>query len=72
MKKNLNFELEIRVNVKTEYDVKEFLAALNQSTGCSFNIKRGKPDLRQSGRKTLSQVRGYMKHCMNVVKSIRI
>ena len=50
---NFNFELEIRVNVKTECEVKEFLAALNQSTGCTFNIMRGKPDRRQSGGRTL-------------------
>ena len=46
---NFNFKLEIRVNLKTECEVKEFVAALNQSTGCTFNIMRGKPDRRQSG-----------------------
>ena len=50
---NFNFELKIWVNVKTECEVKEFLAALNQSTGCTFNILRGKPDRRQSGGRTL-------------------
>ena len=67
---NVNFELEIRVNVKTEGEVKAFLAAFNQSSGCTFNILRGKPDRRQSGGRTLSQIRGYRKCCMNVAKLI--
>ena len=41
---NFNFELDFRVNLKTECVVKEFVAALHQSTGCNFNIMRGKPD----------------------------
>ena len=49
IEENFNFELEI----KTECEVKEFLAALNQSTGCTFNVMRGKPDRRQSGGRTL-------------------
>ena len=54
-KRNFNLEIEFRVNVKTECEVNEFVAILNQSTGCTFNIMRGKPDRRQSGGRTLSQ-----------------
>ena len=65
---NLKFMLEMRVNVKSELDVKQFLSALNTSSGCTFNIKNGQPDKRQGGGRTLSQIRGYRKCCMNVDK----
>ena len=41
---NLKFMLEMRVNVKSELDVKQFLSALNTSSGCTFNIKNGQPE----------------------------
>ena len=65
---SLNFELEIRVGVKTEGEVKQYLALLNQTTGCTFNVQSGRPDKRQHGGKSLSQVRGYRKCCMRVDK----
>ena len=67
---NLVFESEMRVNVKTECEVKQFFADLNTSTGCTFNIQAGKADRRQEeGGRTLSKLRGYRKCCMRVSKS---
>ena len=53
---NLKFMLEMRVNVKSEVEVKQFLSALNKSSGCTFNIKSGQPDKRQGGGRTLSHI----------------
>ena len=72
---NLKFNLEIRVSVKTEGEVKLFLASMNKSTGCTFNIQMGRQDKRQNLKnkenldRSLSQLRGYRKCCMNVDKS---
>ena len=54
---NSKFMLEMRVNAKTEADVKQFLSALNKTSGCTFNIKNGRPDKRQGGGQRLSLLR---------------
>ena len=68
---NLSFESEIRVSVKTESEVNAFLAALNTSSGCTFNIMTGYQDKRQdalSNGRALSKLRGFRKCCMRVAK----
>ena len=68
--KALELDLHVRVDVKTEAEVKLFLSALNTSSGCSFNLRGGRPDKRQeAGGRGLSQVRGFRKCCFNVDKS---
>ena len=67
---HVNYEIETRVNAHTEGKVKAFLEAFKKSSECTFNILRGQPDKRQSGGRTLSQVRGYRKCCLNVAKLI--
>ena len=66
---NLQFDLEVRVNVKTVNGVKSFLSELNDSVGCTFNVKSGRPDRTQDSSTARSQYRGYRKCCMNVMSS---
>ena len=42
------FKVELRVNIKTEEEVKIFLNELNESSGCTFNIQSGRPDKKPS------------------------
>ena len=53
----LQFDLEVRVDVSTEAEVKLFLSALNTISGCSFNIQGGRRDKRHGtgGGRSLSQ-----------------
>ena len=63
---DVNFDLKVRVNVLQVDDVKGFLSSLNDSSGCSFNIKSGCADRRQAGPKARTLIRGYRKCCLNV------
>ena len=63
---DLNFEVEVRVNVSTEHNVRTFLNDFNLSSGCTFNTQSGRPDKRQDGDSARSKVRGFRKCCMNV------
>ena len=40
---------KMRVGVKTEGEVKQYLALMNKTTRCTFNIQSGRPDRRQTG-----------------------
>ena len=60
------FDLEVRVNVFTIEDVKSFLGKLNESSGCTFNTKHGRPDKRPTGEKARTKICGYQKCSMNV------
>ena len=62
----VNFDIELRVDVSSEDGVKTFLSELNESSGCTFNVKTGRPDKRPIGEKSRSTFRGYRKCCMNV------
>ena len=46
---NFNFELESRVKLETECEVKKFVTALHHTTGYTLNIMGGKPNRRQRG-----------------------
>ena len=46
------FKVELRVNIKTEEEVKIFLNELNVSSGCTFNIQSGQPDKKPSEENT--------------------
>ena len=64
---SLKFDLEVRVDVKTEAEVKLFLSSFNTSSGCSFNLQGGRADKRQAaGGRSLSQVRGFRKCCLKL------
>ena len=66
---DVNFDLEVRVNVSSAEGVKSFLEELYSSIGCSYNIKRGRPDkTKDAGGRSLSRVRGYRKCVFNVSK----
>ena len=65
----VNFDLEIRVNVKTREEVYQYLEKLNQSSSCTFNIKSGVPDKKPNGPKSRSALRGFRKCCLNVKSS---
>ena len=66
---NISFDLEFRVNVNSEKEVKTFLSDLNSSTCCSFNIQSGRQDRRPKGDKARSSIRGYCKCCLYVLHS---
>ena len=63
---DINFDLEIRVNVTSVPEVKSFLKCLNESSGCTFNVLHGRADKEQSGTKSRSLLRGFRKCCFNV------
>ena len=63
----IKFNLETRVNVKIQSNVKQFLSDLNESTGCTFNMQSGRPDnCKESHR---SKCSGFRKCSMNVALS---
>ena len=66
---NIVFNVELRVNVKTEQETKVFLSDFNTSSGCTFNIQSGRQDRHQDGNNARSKYRGYRKCCMNVSTS---
>ena len=39
---DIKFDLEVRVNVHDENNVKLFLSELNDSLGCTFNVQSGR------------------------------
>ena len=51
---DVNFDMEVRVNVDSKEGVINFLAQLNQSTQCTFNIQNGRQDKAQSGHNARS------------------
>ena len=53
----ISCDLEFRVNVNSEKEVKTFLSDLNSSTCCSFNIQSGRQDRRPKGDKARSSSR---------------
>ena len=61
------FDLELRVKVNSEEEVKNFLQDLDSSSGCSFNQLNGRPDKRPKGAKATSSLRGYRKCCNRVI-----
>ena len=63
---DINFDLEVRVNVTSEDEVTKFLQKLNMSSSCTFNIMSGRPDKKPDGPKARSKLRGYRKCCLNV------
>ena len=63
----IKFCLETRVNVKNHSNVKQFLADLNDSTGCTFNMQSGRPDKTKENQR--SKCSGFRKCCMNVALS---
>ena len=63
----IKFSLETRVNVSQQTSVKQFLSALNESTGCTFNIQTGRPDNNKEG--TRAKCSGFRKCSMNVASS---
>ena len=63
---DINFDLELRVNVSSIPEVKTFLKRLNESSACTFNILHGRADKEQSGPKSRSLLRGFRKCCFNV------
>ena len=67
--KTISCDLEFRVNVNSEKEVKTFLSDLNSSTCCSFIIQSGRQDRRPKGDKARSSLRGYRKCCLNVSHS---
>ena len=64
--KNVSCEIELRVNVSSEENVKKFLSDFNTSSGCSFNVQSGRPDKNPKGDNARSQLPGYRKCCLNV------
>ena len=69
---DLKFDLEFRVNVVIEGDVKMFLSELNKSTCCTFNMSTGRQHKRQNGLKAASSLCGYRKCAHNVATSIKL
>ena len=63
----IKFSLEARVNVSQQTSVDQFLSALNESTGCTFNIQTGRPDNNKEG--TRAKCIGFRKCSMNVASS---
>ena len=63
---DINFCLEIRVNVRDQNDVKLFLSHLSESTGCTFNVQSGRPDRSSDSPTARSKYSGFRKCCMNV------
>ena len=63
---NIKCDIETRVDVETVSEVKTFLSELNTSTGCTFNVKTGRPDRQGQGLKPRIQYGGYRKCCMQV------
>ena len=63
---DVNFDMEVRVNVDSKEWVINFLAQLNQSTQCTCNIQNGRQDKAQSGHNARSSYRGFWKCCLNV------
>ena len=43
--KDIKFNIEARVNISNKKGLKLFLKQFNESSGCTFNIKSGRPDL---------------------------
>ena len=66
---DINFDLEVRVNISSEEEVYEFLKKLNISSSCTFNVKSGYPDKKPKGEKSRSLLRGFRKCCLNVKTS---
>ena len=66
---NLNFDLELRVNVSSESEVYNFLKEFNISSSCTFNVLSGRPDKKADGPKARSLLRGFRKCCMFVKTS---
>ena len=62
----VQFTLEMRVNVCDQNNVKLFLSELNDSSHCTFNIKSGKPDRASDSDKARRVLTGFRKCCMNV------
>ena len=64
--KDIKFDLVTRVDVSSEEEVKVFLADLNCSTGCTYNIQSGRRDKKQEGEHSRTKIRGFRKCCLNV------
>ena len=64
--KDIKCDMEIRVNVTNEANVKLFLSDFNTSSGCTFNCQSGRQDKRPNGNNARSQYRGFRKCCLNV------
>ena len=41
---DIQYLLEVRVNVRDQASVKAFLSEFNESSNCTFNMQSGKPD----------------------------
>ena len=65
----LKFDLDVRVNVSNELEVKKFLQEVYTSTGCTFNVKNGRADKVPVSEKARCGFRGYRKCSMNVFSS---
>ena len=63
---NPKFLTEIRANVNSQQDVKEFLSKFNSSSGCSFNVMSGRQDRRCDTAAAKARYRGFRKCCLNV------
>ena len=64
--KDIKYNLETRVGVFTEEEVKVFLGNLNSSSGCTYNIQSGRRDKRKEGEHLRTIIRGFRKCCLNV------
>ena len=66
-----NFNLEVRVNVKTIEEVKTFLGQFNHSSCCTFNVKQGRTDKKTTGGRARSLFSGNQKCCLHVVLNLK-
>ena len=66
---DVKFDADVRVNVKTEHELKQLLSEFNSSTGCTFNVMSGRPDKLPGGAGARCGYRGYRKCSMNVCGS---
>ena len=66
---DIQYLLEVRVNVRDQASVKAFRSEFNESSNCTFNMQSGKPDRMSEAEAQRCKYSEYIKCCMKVVCS---
>ena len=65
----IQYLLEVRVNIRDQASVKALLSDFNESSNCTFNMQSGKPDRVSEAEEQRCKYSGSIKCCMKVVCS---
>ena len=62
----IQYLLEVRVNIRDQASVKALLSDFNESSNCTFNMQSGKPDRVSEAEEQRCKYSGSIKCCMKV------